>query len=101
MKIFATAELTGRTGTSEPRRADFKVAFERPDKLRLEFYQGRSFAMARSGLPFPKISPARRFCAMPRKRLTLPMLQADEDLEPGAQQRFRRRVAAVAAAAGG
>ena len=53
---FATAELW-EEGTSEPRRADFKVAFQRPDKLRMEFYQGRIVCDGKKWLAFCKDIP--------------------------------------------
>ncbi len=73
---FATAELW-EEGTSEPRRADFKVAFQRPDKLRMEFYQGRIVCDGKKWLAFCKDIPGQAALREAPKKLTLPMLQAD------------------------
>ena len=73
---FATAELS-EPGSTEPRRVNFSVAFERPNKLRMSSIRARSFVTERSGLPSRKDIPGQAVLRDAPEKIKLPMLQAD------------------------
>ncbi len=73
---FATAELWEAGGT-EPQRADFKVAFERPNKLRIKFYQGEVVCDGKKWYAFCQDIPDQAVLRQAPAKPTLAMLQAD------------------------
>ncbi|MGA2258748.1 MAG: hypothetical protein ABSG53_29120, partial [Thermoguttaceae bacterium] len=75
----ATAELS-EAGSSEPRRADFMVAFERPNKLRLKFYQGEVVCDGKKWFGFSEDIPGQAVLRDAPEKLKLHMLQADSVL---------------------
>lgn len=73
---LATAELW-EPGRKEPRRADFRVAFQRPSKLRMEFYQGRVVCDGKKWLAFSNDIPGQAVLRDAPEKIKLQMLQAD------------------------
>ncbi len=73
---FGTAELLDEGGTLQ-RRADFKVAFQRPNKLRMNFYQGEVVCDGKKWYAFCKDIPGQAVLRDAPQRLNLQMLQAD------------------------
>ena len=73
---FGTAELLDEAGTLQ-RRADFKVAFQRPNKLRMNFYQGEVVCDGKKWYAFCKDIPGQQVLRDAPERLNLQMLQAD------------------------
>lgn len=75
----ATAELM-EPGSTEPRRVDFKVAFERPNKLRLKIYQGELTCDGKKWFAFSNDIPGQAVLRDAPEKITLAMLQADQTL---------------------
>jgi peroxiredoxin len=73
---FATAELQ-EPGAAEPRRVDFSVTFERPNKLRARLYQGEVVCDGKKWYGFSKDIPGQAVLRDAPKEIKLPMLQAD------------------------
>lgn len=73
---IATAELW-EPGATEPRRVNFKVAFERPNKLRLNIYQGEVVCDGKKWYAFSKDIPGQAVLRDAPTTIKLPMLQAD------------------------
>ena len=73
---FATAELS-EEGSTEPRRVDFKVAFQRPNKLRMKFYQGEVVCDGKKWYAFSKDIPGQAVLRDAPEKIRLQMLQAD------------------------
>ncbi|MGO9110600.1 MAG: redoxin domain-containing protein [Thermoguttaceae bacterium] len=84
---FATAELL-EAGSTEPRRADFKVAFERPNKLRIKFYQGEVACDGKKWYAFCRDIPDQAVLREAPEKLKLQMLQADTVLNQALDNGF-------------
>ena len=81
-------------GSTEPRRVDFKVAFERPNKLRLKFYQGEVVCDGKKWFAFSKDIPGQAVLRDAPREDQAADAASGPVLEPGAEQRLRRRIAA-------
>jgi outer membrane lipoprotein-sorting protein/peroxiredoxin len=77
---FATAELW-EDGNKEPLRANFRVAFERPNKLRMMFYQGEVVCDGKKWFAYSKDIPYQAVLREAPDKLNLHMLQADPRLD--------------------
>ncbi len=84
---FATAELW-EAGSKEPQRADFKVAFERPNKLRIKFYQAEVVCDGKKWYAFCKDIPDQAVLREAPAKLNLQMLQADTVLNQALNNGF-------------
>ena len=66
---FATVELW-EAGQTEPRRADFRVVFQRPNKLRMTCYQGELACDGKQWFGYSKDIPFSGPCFATRRRLS-------------------------------
>ncbi len=77
---FATADILV-PGSSEPRRVDFKVAFERPNKLRMKCYQGEVVCDGKQWFGYSQDIPHQAVLREAPRQLKLHMLHADPVLD--------------------
>jgi peroxiredoxin len=74
---FATAERWEAGGTGPQHRVDFKVAFQRPNKLRMKFYQGEVVCDGKKWYACCQDVPDQQVLRDAPQKLNLQMTQAD------------------------
>ena len=74
---FATVELREEGVPGEPQRANFSVAVERPNKLRMKLYDGEVVCDGKQWYAFSKLIPNQAMLREAPAKLTLNQLQVD------------------------
>jgi peroxiredoxin/outer membrane lipoprotein-sorting protein len=72
----ATAEFWPE-GAKEPERANFQLAFQRPNKLRMQFYQGELTCDGKKWCGFSRTIPDQAVLRDAPEKITMPMVTSD------------------------